>query len=453
MEKENTATTETADTNHSSTEATAIAGETKEISGPVAEATEEAETQTSMTDQVRDKIMEVAAPVTAAAAAAGAAVAGFMSSGSTTDDGGKLARETAPIPGTFPVTPAVEKTESAATTEPTADEVTKADHEPVHEVIPSSTTEKSAAVDEDPETKAFGTGAEATDAGAFAAALAADAKANTPPTHIPSSSQMEAAPETVKDDTYTILPVPSETAPRGTKPLAESTYKDSTSKTGYIESPAPEPVKETSLPPTTEPEATAVTTESNLISSIATTQETEQLKSEALESSEPAAETSAKAAHIESAIVSDDTQMDKATIEALGESGNAVVTSAPITESAPTDDGVQEVRPLETAIVTDGGKESTTFKEERLENGKTQIPEGVSADLNQQQPPATPEKKMTDKGPATPAKDIPTKTPVSLSSASTSKESKRVSGVPSEAGSESKKKKGGFLRKLKKAFS
>jgi hypothetical protein len=115
---------------------------------------------------------------------------------------------------------------------------------------------------------------------------------------------------------------------------------------------------------------------------------------------------------------------------------------------------------LGTAIVTDGGKESTTLKQELLENGKSQLPEGALAHLNQQ-PPATPEKPTTtttsEKGPATPAKDTPTKTPVNQSSASASKDpSKRVSGVPSEAettDSGKKKKKGGFFRKLKKAFS
>ena len=69
---------------------------------------------------------------------------------------------------------------------------------------------------------------------------------------------------------------------------------------------------------------------------------------------------------------------------------------------------------------------------------------------------ATPEKPTTttEKGPATPAKDsapaTPSKTPVSQSSAAN--KDKRVSGVPSETGSE-KKKKRGFFKKLRKVFS
>jgi len=478
-------------------------------SAPVTEASEEAQTQTSITD----KILEVAAPVTAAAAAAGAAVVGFMSSGSDQHDGGKLDRETSPIPGTFPDTPVVEKSEAATGM---IDEVKKTDDEPV------------------PETKAFGTGAEATSAGGFAAALAADAKANTPPTHIPSSSRMESAPETKKGDTFTILPVPSETAPEGTQPLADSTYRD-TSKSADVGSLAPEPVPQktaSSLPPKTDSEATTVfepvNAESNLVSSATTTTQdkTSELKAAALASSQHAAETAAKAlspdlptpptlnaqttlsgltpgagvtaigtatdnesdetglsrlvatkspggehvdvqadakaAHVEPAIVLDDTKMGKPTVETLGKSGDAAVASTPVTVSVPTDDGVQEVHALGTAIVTDGGKESGALKQEILENGKSSLPEGALAHLNKEKegeegkPPAAPEKsgKVQEKGPATPAKDTPTKTPVSQASAS--KDAKRVSGVPSEAGttdSGKKKKKGGFLRKLKKAFS
>ena len=167
----------------------------------------------------------------------------------------------------------------------------------------------------------------------------------------------------------------------------------------------------------------------------------------------------AKAAHVEPAIVLDDTKMGKPTVETLGKNGDAAVASVPVTVSVPTDEGVQEVHALGTAIVTDGGKESTQLKQELLENGKSQLPEGALAHLSQGQPPATPEKpgKTTtggeEKGPATPAKDTPTKTPVTQSSAS--KKGKRVSAVPSETGTtdSGKKKKGGFFRKLKKVFS
>ena len=509
MEKKATATKEeTSEPKASSAEGTGVGGDTKESSDPVTEATEEAETQSSLTS----KIIEVAAPVTAAAAAAGAAVVGFISSGSTTEDGAKLGRETSPIPGTFPDTPVVEKPDLI-------DQVKATDDEPVPGAVVPSTTEK---VGEYAETKPFGTGVEATAAGGFAAALAADAKANTAPTHIPSSSQMESAPDTTKGDSFNILPVPSATAPEGTKPLAETTYAKPTD----LGSLAPEPVKEKTLPTTTESEATAfepVTGDTNIISSA--TDKTEQLKAAALVSSEHAAHTAAKAlspdlptpptlnadstlsgltpgagvtaigtatdnesedtglsrlvatkspggehvnvqadaksAHVEPAIVLDDTKMGKPNVETLGKTGDAAVASTPVTVSVPTDDGVQEVHALGTAIVTEGGKESTTLKQELLENGKTQLPEGALAHLNQQ-PPATPEKPTTtttagEKGPATPAKDTPTKTPVNQSSASASKDSsKRVSGVPSEAettDSGKKKKKGGFFRKLKKAFS
>ena len=182
----------------------------------VTEAAEEAETQTAMTDQVKEKILGVAAPVTAVAAA----VVGFMSSG---DNGEKLETETSPIPDTS----VTEKTEQA-TAAPIVDEVEKADDEPAPAAIApatekAETTEDTSEDKDNLETVAVGTDASATAVDEFAAALAADEQANTAPTYIPSAQTLE-PPE--KNESLGILPVPSATAPEGTKPLAKSTYKD-----------------------------------------------------------------------------------------------------------------------------------------------------------------------------------------------------------------------------------
>lgn len=411
MEKENTSTVESSQPKEGSTEET----NTKE-SASVIEAKEEAETQTSMTDQVKDKILGVAAPVTAAVGAASAAVAGFINGN---DDDEKVEKDTSPIPGTFPDTPVIEKTESV-TTEPVIDESKKTDDEPVPpaSVPTTDTVDTSDNVDTEDkhnlETAELGTG-EAAAAGGFAAALAADKEANTAPTHIPSGEQtLDAPPET--NDSFGILPVPSETAPEGTKPLAESTYK----APAYVGSLAPEPVQEKEVSPVPESkEFEPVTNNSNVISSAGetTTSSEQQLKSAALASSEHAGQTATKA---------------------LGTDK----------ESVPTHEGVQEVTALGTEIVTDGGKESQALKTELLENGKAPTTTSTSV-----APENTKTAVAEEKGPATPAKDFapatPSKTPVSQSSA---KKDKRVSGVPSEGGSE-KKKRGGFLKKLKKIFS
>lgn len=444
------------------------------------EAKEEAKTQTSMTD----KIMEATAPVTAAAAAAGAAVVGFVSRNSN-EESGKLEKATSPIPGTFPETPVNEETEST-TTAPIVDEAKKTDNEPTPEaVFPSveTSTEKEGDTSEkhDLETVALGTDETAAATGGFAAALEADKKTNTAPIYIEPDSQTLDGPPESNNDLFGILPVPSETAPEGTKPLAKSTFRHPAP--ADLSSLAPEPItpkKEVDLVP--ESKFEPVTSESNVISTAGetSTSSAEQLKSVTVSSSEDATETAAKAlateaaapptldatetlsslhpeavvtatgtttekdsddtglsplvtrkdeeeevnvqadakaTHVEPAIILDDAELSKPTVETSGESGNA-------------------------AVVTDGGKEI-------LENGKPNLPE---AHL-QQEAPATPEKpKAAEKGPATPAKDTPvstpSKTPVSKSSA---KKNKRASGVPSESGSE--KKKGGFLKKLRKIFS
>jgi hypothetical protein len=578
MEKEEegkTATVESAPVTEGSTQSTgATDPATKEVtveeSGPVAEATEEAETQASVTDQVKDKVLEVAAPVTAAVAAASAAVVGFMTGHENSG------RETSPIPGTFPETPVLEKTEES--TVPLVDEVKKTDDEPVPgAVVPLQPVEGTSKVPETSDSTvapvALGTasesggfsdkhesatdlvdethdhtvekltGAGAAGAAGFAAALAADKEANTAPTstYIPSSSTMLDAPE--KNGSFGILPVPSATAPEGTKPLAKSTYKDP-EITENVGSLVPEPVAEKSVEPVPETKFEPVTSEDNIISSSkategiesgtvagavtgATTTATthiEELKSAALKSSEHAAQTAAKAlaedaptpptldakstlsgltpgagvtaigtatdkeseetglsrlvarkmdekvdveadakaAHVEPAIILDDTKLSKPIVETLGTSGSAAVASTPINVSVPTSDGVQEVIALGTAIVTDGGKESEKLKDELLNNGKTNLPEGALAHLSKSTDnpvaPATPEKtvaKETSTSPATPVKDspaTPSKTPASQSSAAKTKKDRPVSGVPSEAGSE-KKKKGGFLKRLKKILS
>jgi hypothetical protein len=575
MEKEEegkAATVESAPVVEGSTQSTgATDPATKEVtseeSDPVTEATEEAETQSSMTDQVKDKVLEVAAPVTAAVVAASAAVVGFMAG----EDNSK--RETSPIPGTFPDTPLLEKSEESSTV-PFIEEVKNTDDEPVPGVVvplepvgdtikaPDTTnstldpvalgtaSELGGFSDKQPETttdkidethdhtieKLAGAGAGGT--AGFAAALAADKAANTAPTStfIPSSSTIVDAPE--KNNSFGILPVPSETAPEGTKPLAKSVYKDPEA-TADVGSLVPEPVAPKSVEPVPETNFEPVTTEDNIIhsskategiavagaatgaSTTATTQ-IEELKAAALKSSEHAAQTAAKAladdaptpptldakstlselapgagvtaigtatdkesedtglsrlvarktdgkvnveadaktAHIEPAIILDDTKMSKPTVEALGTSGSAAVASTPISVSIPTNEGVQEVSALGTAIVTDGGKDSKNLKDELLNNGESNLPEGALAHLSKSvetpAAPATPEKsvaKETSTAPATPAKDslaTPSKTPVSQSSAA--KKDRPVSGVPSEGGSE-KKKKGGFLKRLKKLLN
>jgi hypothetical protein len=500
------------------------------------EAAEEAAATTSVTDTVKDKIMEVTAAGSAVAAAAGAAVVGFMSSGA---DSVPLDRETSPIPGTFPDTPVVEKTEENVV--PVVEKVAKTDDEPVpgvvipakDESIPTPTNlEPETAKDEpfptptnlEPETTdsttvALETGVAATATGGFAAALAADKAANTAPTHtyIPSA---HAIPE--NNDSFGILPVPSATAPEGTKPLAESTYADpAPASTGSL---VPEPVaaKDVSPLPKTE-NFEPVTNDSNIISTTkdiaaSTTDHSETLKAAALKSSEHAAQTAAKAlaidaptppaldakatlaglssgagvtaigtatdqetdetglsrfvakkedekvqvdatakaAHVEPAIVLDNTQMSHSHAETLGSAGHAAVASTPVVVSVPTNKGVQEITALGTAIVTDGGQEAQALKTELMNNGKTTLPEGALAHLapeNADVAVETSKKEMT--APATPAKDAPatpSKTPVTQSSAT--KKDRPVSGAPSEATQSSeKKKKGGFLRKLRKAFS
>jgi len=448
MEKKAPATTqETSEPKESSTEGT---GEIKETSGPVTEATEEAETQTSLTD----KIMGVAAPVTAVAAAAGAAVVGFVSSGPTTDDTSKSDGETAPIPGTFPDTPVVEKLDSI-------EQVNASDDNPVLGSVDSTTA-----------------------TGDFSAALAADAKENTPPTHIPSSTDTAN-----KGDSFNILPVPSATAPKGTLPLAETTFKPADTDSelvkekpdliDQVKATDDEPVPGAVVPSIpgkvdesaetkvfgTGAEATAaggfaaalaadakansppthIPSSSQVEAAPDTTNKGDSFNilpvpsATAPEGTKPLAETTfAKPADIGSLVpepVKDKALPPKTEPETTA--FEPVTGKTNVLSSGTT---------TEPVTVTDAGEDKLT---EVLENGKTQ-------------PPATPEKpaKMTttteEKGPATPAKDVPAKTPVSQSSASVSKESKRVSGVPSEAGtteSGKKKKKGGFLKRLRKALS
>lgn len=520
-----------------------------EAQGAVPEVADEADTNTSVTDQVKSKVLEVAAPVTAAAAAAGAAVASLLH---TSTDGAEVDPETSPIPGTFPGTPQAEKTDLVP-------EVAKTDDEPVPGAVVPSTEKQVPAETHNLETKTLETGTAATAAGGFAAALAADKEANTAPTGTAASS----APE--KNDTFGILPVPSATAPEGTKPLAQSTFQqddkasfnealaaDAAANTAPVASSteayttAPKsgefgilPVPSATAPEGTKPLAPStfappektvrepvgqethfepVTSNANVLSSSTAEDKSEILKQAALNSSHHAAdsaakalasdapspeplnakaelaglatgagvtaigtatdsesentglsrlvvkkpdeekvsvEADAKAAHVEPAIVLDDAKMAKPTVESLGTSGNAAVASTPVSVSVPTPDGVQEVHALGTAIVTDGGKDGAQLKEELLTAGKVPLPEGALAHLSDEKKEGgVPESKVT---PSTPTKATPTstaastpaKTPASHSSAA---RDKRASGVPSEAGSE-KKKKGGFFRRLKKAFS
>jgi hypothetical protein len=491
--------------------------------GPVTEATEEAEANTSVAEQVKEAILEVAAPVAAAATAATAAVSGLFS--------GVTGGGDSSIPGTFPDTPAQERVIDAPS-EPTApmiDEVKNTDDEPIPGVVIAADAKEET---HNLETIPLETGAGATASGGFAEALAADKAANIPPSssEIPSGA-FAAAPE--KNESFGILPVPSETAPEGTKPLAKSVYKDE-EKTANVGSIVPEPVKETATGPVpVSQDFEPVTNDSNVISSAkldetaaagvgaaagaatatATTgtSHIEQLKEAALKSSEHAAQTAAKAlsedaptpetldanaalsslspgagvtaigtatdqessetglsrlvarkenekvdveaeakaAEIEPAIVLDETKMGKPTVETLGSSGAAAVASTPVKVTVPTDDGVQQVQALGTAIVTDGGKTSQSLKNELLDSGKGTLPEGALAHLSKPEDTAAP--------PATPKKDAPMtpqKTPASISSAA--KKENRSSMTPSERSSEpgsEKKKRGGFIRKLKKVFS
>lgn len=580
-EEGKTATVEDAKPVGGSTQSTTETTENVEAKdAALTEATEEAETQSSVTDQVKDKILEVAAPVTAAVGAAGAAVMGFMA-GETTE------RETSPIPGTFPATPVVEKEESS--TLPVVDEVQKSDDEPVPGVVvpiapatdtapvpETSTTAKDETLTHNLETVALATGAGAVAAGGFAAhtaakepettaptatetpaenefakALAADKETNTAPigSHIPSASWISDTPE--KNSEFGILPIPSATAPEGTKPLARSTYREP--ETTEVNNLVPEPVKEKEVPRVPESkDFEPVTSEANIIQSAETTtpvvgtvgaietpaigaastdattdavSKTAQLKDAALKSSEHAAHTAAKAlnpeistpapidpkatlssfipgagvtaigtatdneseetglarmvvrkteennvdvqseakaATVDPAIELDGTKLGKPAVESLGSSG--AVASTPVTVSVPTRDGVQSVTALGTAIVTDGEKGAEELKKEFENNGKN-LPEGALAHLtpkvNDTTPtttPAEPKEPISDTttAPLTPSrpgqtpKDTPTKTPVTQSSAA--KKDRPLSGVPSETES-AKKKKGGFLRKLKKVFS
>ena len=487
--------------------------------GPVGEAKEEAETTTSVTEQVKEKILEVAAPVTAAATAATAAVTGLFT--------GVTNGETS-IPGTFPETPAEEKVidEPSAPSTTMIDEVKKTDDEPVPgAVVPSEPKEQN----HDLETVALETGAGAAAAGGFAAALAADKAANTAPSATIMPSDYAAAPE--KNESFGILPVPSETAPEGTKPLAKTVYKDEHAPT-EIGSLVPEPVKEKTVAPVpASQDFEPVTSESNILSS-ANVEETvaatdtgaaaaaaateishvDQLKEAALKSSEHAAytaakalsndvptpaslnadaalsglssgagvtaigtatdqespetglsrlvarkededvnvETEAKAAQVEPAIVLDDTKMAKPNVETLGTSGNAAVASTPVKVSVPTEDGVQEVSALGTAIATDGGETSQSVQNELLDSGKGTLPEGALAHLSKSEETKPAEAPVTPKKETTTASTISQKTPVTQSSAA--KKDNRASMSPSEAGTEKKKKKG-FMHRLKKVFS
>jgi hypothetical protein len=531
------------------TTASASSGEkeTEETTPPVttettAESTpaEEATTTTSVTDSVKDKIMEVTA-------AGSAAIVGFMTIGH--DE-----KESSPIPGSFPDTPLVEKTEAASTAP--VQEVAKTDDEPVpgivvpvHDHVEPELAEPTTVLkqveptltepvetiaepvddvakpvhdnEETTETKgsydqvdALETGAAATAAGGFAAALAADKEANTAPTHTTSNygyipSNAETSPDECPretDNSFGILPVPSATAPEGTKPLAKSTYAEP------MESLAPEPVAHKDvapLPSTTEFEP--VNNDSNLISS---TEKTEALKVAALESSHHTAQTAAKAlaedapapsldanatlaglssgagvtaigtatdqeyegtglsrlvakkeddtvnvdatakaAHIEPAITLDGTQMSKPIVETIGTSGSAAVASTPVTVSVPTRQGVQEVTSLGTAIVTDGTVTSETLQSELSANGKTTLPEGALAHL-------APEAKTED-APATPEKSAPVapKTPEKDGPPTPAKNPVNQSSAAgkkerpiSGVSQTSEKKKNGLFKKIKKFF-
>jgi hypothetical protein len=124
---------------------------------------------------------------------------------------------------------------------------------------------------------------------------------------------------------------------------------------------------------------------------------------------------------------------------------------------------VQSVTALGTAIVTDGEKGAEELKKEFEDSGK-HLPEGALAHLTPKVDDTTPTATTTEPkepisettAPSTPSKptqtpqDTPAKTPVTQSSAA--KQDRPVSGVPSETES-AKKKKGGFMRKLKKVFS
>jgi len=321
----------------------------------------------------------------------------------------------------------------------------------------------------------------------FATALAADKETNTAP--VGSASEIAAAPE--KNDTLGILPVPSPTAPEGTKPLAKSTYA-----VVSTDGPSHEPVADDSNvldTSTTEKDKTEILKNAALNSShhaadtaakavaedaptpsplnaeetlaglaagagvtavgTATLTESEQTGLSRLvvrkaEDDEVQVESDAKAAQVEPSIVIDDTKMAKTTVETLGPSEAAAVASTPVATSVPTDDGVQEVKGLGTAIVTDGEMSGAALKEELSASGKA-LPEGALAHLSEEKE----HKKEENVPPSTPSKEetsTPVKTPASVSSAA--KKDKRLSGVPSEVGSE-KKRKGGFLKKLKKIFS
>ena len=566
----------------STTENVQTKEETVTSGAPVTEATEEAEATTSVTDQVKDKILEVTAPVAAAAVAATAAVTELFNNVT----GG----ESPPIPGTFPDTPAQEKTidDVSAPTTSMIEEVKKSDGEPIPGVVVPSDTSRTfpdapvqeKALDDVPapttsmieevkksddepipgvvvpsetsnsvvepnhtggddkhnlETVAFETGVGATATGGFAAALEADKAANTPPTatHIPSGAY-NTAPET--NDSFGILPVPSETAPEGTKPLAKTVYKDE-DKTANLSSLVPEPVQEKTVEPVPETkEFEPVTAETNLISSAkvdepdaetaaiagtaagtgiaaaaatTATSHIDKLKEAALQSSQHAAQTAAKAlsedaptpatldakealgdlasgagvtaigtatdnesaetglsrliarkeddnvdvkaeakaAEVEPAIVLDDTKMGKANVETLGTSGNAAVASTPVKVTVPTEDGVQQVNALGTAVVTDGGEASQSLKTELLDSGKGTRPAGALAHLSNEETKPAEAPSTTKEEPETPS--TPQKTPVTQSSA---KKDNRASMSPSEPGSEKKKKKG-FIHKLKKILS
>jgi hypothetical protein len=173
-------------------------------------------------------------------------------------------------------------------------------------------------------------------------------------------------------------------------------------------------------------------------------------------------QTEAKAAVVDPAIELDETKLGKPAVESLGHGGAVAYT--PVTVSVPTMDGVQNVTALGTAIVTDGEKGPEELKQE-LENSGKHLPEGALAHLTPKVNDTSPFTTTTEPkdpvseptiAPSTPSKqpttpkDTPTKTPVTQSSAA--RKDRPVSGVPSETGS-AKKKKGGFLRKLKKVFS
>jgi hypothetical protein len=353
----------------------------------------------------------------------------------------------------------------------------------------------------------------------FESALEADKLANTAPLVPPSEISETGEPK----HTFTILPVPSETAPAGTQPLAPTVYKEKKS----IEPIAPEPVTQKEVPPVEESKFEPVTSETNIISSTETPveavepapmeviEETDTVKEVALETSDHAAQAAAKvlsddapgsgvldatealsglttgggvtaigtavdtetgetglshlvalktedvvevesqtlAPPVEAGVVLDDTKLQEQAVETVGSTGHSAVASTPMKVTVPTEEGVQEVTALGTAIATDGTENVESLKTELLDTGDGTLPEGVLAHLpkTDEPTPVEPIPPVEPSPPSPPAKEPPStarKTPVTQSSAS--KKENRLSAAPSES---SQKKKGGFLRRLRKVFS